>query len=78
MDTPWIVIEVDGKVASIATDYRHLPRIAAQVAALPPEEVEKFVRDGEGKFIPQRVLRLAGCLPEDALTEYLKSLEQRR
>lgn len=39
MDTPWIVIEVDGKVASIATDYRHLPRIAAQVAALPPEEV---------------------------------------
>lgn len=39
MDTAWIVIEVDGKVASIATDYRHLPRIAQHVAALPPEEV---------------------------------------
>ena len=34
----WIVTEVDGKVASIATDYRHLPHIAAEVAALPPEE----------------------------------------
>ena len=39
MDTTWIVIEIDGKVASVATDYRHLPNIAAQLAALPPEEV---------------------------------------
>lgn len=35
----WIVTEVDGKVASIAADYRHLPLIASEVAALPPEEV---------------------------------------
>jgi len=34
----WIVTEIDGKVASIAADYRHLPRIAAAVAALPPEQ----------------------------------------
>lgn len=39
MDPSWIVIEIDGKVASIATDYRHLARIAAEVAALPPESV---------------------------------------
>lgn len=39
MDTPWIVIEVDGQVASVSADYRDLPRVAAQVAALPPEEV---------------------------------------
>lgn len=39
MDTAWIVIELDGKVASIAADYRHLPRIATQIAALPPEQV---------------------------------------
>ena len=35
----WIVTEVDGKVASIAADYRHLPHIAAEIASLPPEEV---------------------------------------
>ena len=35
----WIVTEIDGKVASIATDYRHLPRIGAELAALSPEEV---------------------------------------
>jgi hypothetical protein len=34
----WIVTEVDGKVASIATDYRHLPHIAAEIAKLPAEE----------------------------------------
>ena len=35
----WIVTEIDGKVASIATDYRNFKRIAAEVAALPPESV---------------------------------------
>ena len=34
----WIVTEVDGKVASIATDYRHLPHIAGEIAKLPAEE----------------------------------------
>ena len=37
-DQQWIVTEIDGKVASIATDYRHLPRIAAEIAKLPAEE----------------------------------------
>ena len=35
----WIVTEIDGKVASIAADYRHFKRITAEVAALPPESV---------------------------------------
>ena len=39
MDTQWIVTEIDGKVASIATDYRHLPHIGAELAALPAGEV---------------------------------------
>ena len=38
----WIVTEIDGKVASIAADYRHLPHIAAELAALPPEEVDSI------------------------------------
>ena len=38
MDTQWIVTEIDGKVASIATDYRHLPHIGAELAALPAGE----------------------------------------
>ena len=39
MSTQWIVTEIDGKVASIATDYRHMARIGAEIAALPPSEV---------------------------------------
>ena len=39
METQWIVTEIDGKVASIATDYRHFAHIAAEVAQLPAEEV---------------------------------------
>lgn len=34
----WILIEIDGKIASVAGDYRHLPRIAAEIAALPPKK----------------------------------------
>ena len=30
----WILTEIDGKVASVAKDYRHLPSIAAHIAAL--------------------------------------------
>ena len=39
MDAKWIVTEIDGRVASVAADFRHFARIAAQVAALPPETV---------------------------------------
>ena len=37
----WIVTEVDGKVASIAADYRHFAKIAADIDALSPEEVNE-------------------------------------
>ena len=39
MDTKWIVTEIDGCVASVGADYRHFAKIAAEVAALPPETV---------------------------------------
>ncbi|MCR5018714.1 MAG: methylated-DNA--[protein]-cysteine S-methyltransferase [Bacteroidales bacterium] len=34
----WIVIEIDGKIASVAGDYRHLPRIASEIAKLPAKK----------------------------------------
>ena len=39
MKTEWIVTEIDGKVASIATDYRHLAHIGAEVVKLDPAAV---------------------------------------
>ena len=39
MKNQWIVTEIDGKVASIATDYRHLKALGAAVASLPPESI---------------------------------------
>ena len=35
----WIVTEVDGKIASIAADYRHFAMIAAAIAEMKPGEV---------------------------------------
>ena len=37
----WIVTEIDGKVASIAADYRHFADIAARIAAHSPDAVER-------------------------------------
>ena len=37
----WIVTEVDGKIASIAADYRHLAKISAEIAALSPDDVDE-------------------------------------
>ena len=34
MVTEWIITEIDGKIASIAADYRHFAEIAAKVAAI--------------------------------------------
>ena len=50
MDAKWIVTEIDGRVASVAADFRHFARIAAQVAALPPETVgtTRSTRRGSG------------------------------
>lgn len=39
MKTKWIVTEIDGKIASISTDYRHLKAIGAALAELPPESI---------------------------------------
>ena len=39
MVTEWIITEIDGKIASIAADYRHFAEIAAKVAQLPPKEI---------------------------------------
>ncbi|MBO4340390.1 MAG: methylated-DNA--[protein]-cysteine S-methyltransferase [Bacteroidales bacterium] len=39
MNTQWIVTEIDGKIASISTDYRHLKTIGAAIETLPPETV---------------------------------------
>ncbi len=39
MKTKWIVTEIDGKIASISTDYRHLKNIGAALAELPPESI---------------------------------------
>ena len=38
----WIVTEIDGKVASIAADYRHFAGIAARIAAHSPDAVERI------------------------------------
>lgn len=55
----WIVTEIDGKVASIAADYRHLPRIAAELAALPPESVASL---GTRKISTEELMEFAQFL----------------
>ena len=37
----WIVTEVDGKISSIAADYRHFAKIAADIDTLSPEDVDE-------------------------------------
>ena len=39
MVTEWIVTEIDGKIASISSNYRHFAEVAAKVAQLPPKSV---------------------------------------
>jgi len=64
MDISWIVTEVDGKVASIAANYRQLPHIAAEVAALPPEEVGSI---GTRKICTEELIEFAKFLTWDDL-----------
>ncbi len=64
METQWIITEIDGKVASIATDYRHFAHIAAQVAALPADEVGSV---GTRKISTQQLLEFANYLSWDDL-----------
>ena len=55
----WIVTEIDGKVASIAADYRHLPHIAAELATLPPEKVGSI---GTRKIVTEELVEFAKFL----------------
>ena len=57
MDTQWIVTEIDGKIASISTDYRHLAHIGAAVAGLPADEVGSLCTR---KISTPQLLELAG------------------
>ena len=60
----WIVTEVDGKVASIATDYRHLPRIAEEIARLPAQDTFSL---GTRKISTGQLLEYAEYLTWDDL-----------
>lgn len=55
----WIVTEIDGKVASIATDYRHLARIGAELAAMPADEVASV---GTRKISTEELMEFAKYL----------------
>ena len=59
MDKQWIVTEIDGKVASISTDYRHLPHIAAQIAKLPASKTGSL---GTRKISTEQLLEFARYL----------------
>lgn len=59
MKTQWVVTEIDGKVASIATDYRHLAHIGAEVAALPVGDVGSV---GTRKICTEELLEMARFL----------------
>lgn len=65
MNTQWVITEIDGKVASVATDYRHLSRIGAEVAALPVGETGSV---GTRKICTEELLEMARFLSwEDLL-----------
>jgi len=38
-ETQWIITEVDGRIASVAPDYRHFAAVAARIAAMKPAEI---------------------------------------
>ena len=67
MSTQWIVTEIDGKVASIATDYRHLARIGAEIAALDPAEVGSI---GTRKISTEDLLEFARYLKWEDLRPF--------
>lgn len=58
---------MDGKIASIAADYRHLPRIASEIAALKPEEVGVV---STRKIDTEELLSLAGSLKWEDLRPF--------
>jgi len=63
----WIVTEIDGKIASIAGDYRHFAAIAARIAAHSPDAVERIETR---KVSGEELVSLAGTLGWDDLRLY--------
>ena len=59
MVTEWIITEIDGKIASIAADYRHFAEIAAKVAQLPPTSVDVITTQ---KVSTDELIAMAGTL----------------
>ena len=69
MSTQWIVTEIDGKVASIATDYRHLAHIGAEIAALDPAQVGSI---GTRKISTEELLDFSKFLTWEDLRPFMK------
>lgn len=40
-DQKWVVTRIDGKIASVCADFRHLPKIAQHIASHPAESVSE-------------------------------------
>lgn len=59
MVTEWIITEIDGKIASIAADYRHFAQIAAKVAQLPTTSVDVITTQ---KVSTDGLIAMAGTL----------------
>ena len=70
----WIVTEIDGKVASIATDYRHLPRIGAELAALAPDQVGSM---GTRKISTEELMEFARFLTWEDLRLFGTPFQQK-
>ena len=59
MVTEWIITEIDGKIASIAADYRHFAELAAKIAQLPPTSVDVITTQ---KVSTDELIAMAGTL----------------
>ena len=60
MVTEWIITEIDGKVASIAADYRHFAQIAAKLALLPPKSIGSV---STRKVSTEQLVAMGGTVP---------------
>ncbi len=63
-DRPWIVTRVDGRIASVAGDFRHLARIAARLASLGSDAAEKVSVE---KITTEELVALDGSVTWDDL-----------
>ena len=61
----WIVTEIDGKVASIAADYRYLAALSARIATHSPDAVDRVETR---KITTEELLALAATLTWDDLS----------